>query len=241
MYFDTAYAPFGETYASAGTLDPSYTGQMNDTGHRQDTAGGLYDFLVREYSTQGRWPNPDPLGKGATSPNDPQTQNRYAYVRNNPMSYTDPTGMKAFGFQGEDEGGCDPADPLCNLSFWDASLRYAFGRGGDDGCGGERPRPVPWQQLPLGLFAGVPKVGISLHHSNFSLVFENAFSCNYTIDCPNGNSNNWCGITELDLSNDEGLCFKYARDHTIGYTDGSGGKHCFPLGLASQLYCSPLI
>jgi hypothetical protein len=63
-YFDTAYAPFGETYASSGTLDPSYTGKMNDTGHRQDTAGGLYDFPVREYSTQGRWPDPDPLGGG---------------------------------------------------------------------------------------------------------------------------------------------------------------------------------
>jgi RHS repeat-associated protein len=141
MYFDTAYAPFGETYASAGTLDPSYTGQMNDTGHRQDTAGGLYDFLVREYSTQGRWPNPDPLGKGATSLNDPQTQNRYAYVRNNPMTYTDPTGMQAFGFQGKNEGGCDPADPSCNPSLLDAFVRP--GRG--DGCGGSpQPQPFPW-------------------------------------------------------------------------------------------------
>jgi RHS repeat-associated protein len=93
-YFDTAYAPFGETYASSGgtSLDPAYTGQMNDTAHRQDTAGGLYDFPAREYSTQGRWPSPDPMGKAATCAKDPQTQNRYAYVRNNPLSYTDPTG-----------------------------------------------------------------------------------------------------------------------------------------------------
>ena len=80
MYFDTAYAPFGETYASAGgtNLDPAYTGQMADTAHRQDTAGGLYDFPVREYSIQGRWPSPDPIGISATCTKNPQTQNRYA-------------------------------------------------------------------------------------------------------------------------------------------------------------------
>ena len=46
MYSDTAYAPFGEPYAQAGTSDLSFTGQ------NQDTVGGLYDFLFREYSIQ---------------------------------------------------------------------------------------------------------------------------------------------------------------------------------------------
>jgi YD repeat-containing protein len=76
MSFDTAYAPFGETYPSTGngTLDPSYTGQTNDVAsYRQDTAGGLYDFPLREYSTQGRWPSPDLMGRSATCPKDPQT------------------------------------------------------------------------------------------------------------------------------------------------------------------------
>jgi RHS repeat-associated protein len=169
MYFDTAYAPFGETYASSGgaNLDPSYTGQMNDTGHRQDTAGGLYDFPVREYSTQGRWPNPDPLGIGATCPKDPQTQNRYAYVRNNPMSFTDPTG--AFPIKppasndpwGGGGGGCDPIfDPFCNPCFFDPGLCFPSGGGGGGGgfsSGGsvETPRPFPWLLLPPGLFGAV--------------------------------------------------------------------------------------
>ncbi|PYU33640.1 MAG: hypothetical protein DMG28_07675 [Acidobacteria bacterium] len=95
MYFDVAYAPFGEPYAQSGTTDLSFTGQ------NQDTVGGgltgLYDFPAREYSTQGRWPSPDPGGLGAVVFSDPQTLNRYAYVRNGPLTLTDPSGMYAFG------------------------------------------------------------------------------------------------------------------------------------------------
>jgi hypothetical protein len=46
--FDVAYAPFGEPYASAGSIDPAFTGQ------REDTVSGLYDFPAREYNPQGR-------------------------------------------------------------------------------------------------------------------------------------------------------------------------------------------
>src|SRR5258708_17651630 len=76
--FTTAYAPFGETYASSGTADVSFTGQNSDTG------GGGYDFLYREDSTQGRWPSPAPSGQAAVNPTNPQSWNRYAYVLNNP-------------------------------------------------------------------------------------------------------------------------------------------------------------
>ena len=88
----------------------------------QDTVPNLYDFPAREYGIQGRWPSPDPAGLSAVHPRDPQTWNRYAYVRNNPLRLTDPTGAfldddsggggggggRSFG------GGCDPtADPTC--------------------------------------------------------------------------------------------------------------------------------
>jgi RHS repeat-associated protein len=85
--FDVAYAPFGETYASSGSTDPAFTSQ------RQDTVSGLYDFPAREYSIQGRWPSPDPAGLAAVDPSNPQSWNRYAYVRNNPLNRIDPTGM----------------------------------------------------------------------------------------------------------------------------------------------------
>lgn len=87
VYFDLAYGPFGETYASSGSVDPAFTGQ------RQDTTGGVYDFLAREYGIQGRWSSPDPAGLGVVSLELPQSFNRYAYVLNNPLALTDPTGL----------------------------------------------------------------------------------------------------------------------------------------------------
>jgi RHS repeat-associated protein len=87
-YYDVAYAPYGESYAGSGTTDLSFTGQ------NQDTVSGMYDFLYREYhSVQGRWISPDPAGLGAVSLADPRTWNRYAYVMNSPLAFTDPLGL----------------------------------------------------------------------------------------------------------------------------------------------------
>ncbi len=105
----TAYGPFGETYAQSGTGDSSFTGQ------NQDSISGLYDFLYREYSTQGRWPSPDPAGLAAVSLDAPQSWNRYAYVLNNPLSNVDPLGLTCVDSNGEAEEGvssekkCDKA------------------------------------------------------------------------------------------------------------------------------------
>jgi RHS repeat-associated protein len=87
MYADGAYAPFGESYAASGSSDLSFAG-MN-----QDTVPNLYDFPAREYGIQGRWPSPDPSGLSSVHLKDPQTLNRYAYVRNSPASVVDPSGL----------------------------------------------------------------------------------------------------------------------------------------------------
>jgi len=86
-----AYAPFGETYAQSGTADLSFTGMNQDT--TPSGATGDYDFLYREYNTQGRWAGPDPAGLAAVDPTNPQSWNRYAYVLNNPLANVDPLGL----------------------------------------------------------------------------------------------------------------------------------------------------
>jgi RHS repeat-associated protein len=59
--------------------------------------GGLYDFLFREYSMQGRWPSPDPAGLAAVDLSDPQSLDRYAYVLNDPLNLIDPLGLRVPG------------------------------------------------------------------------------------------------------------------------------------------------
>ena len=45
-------------------------------------------------SGQGRWLSPDPAGTKAVTLTDPQTWNMYSYVRNNPTTLTDPSGLE---------------------------------------------------------------------------------------------------------------------------------------------------
>jgi RHS repeat-associated protein len=88
LYYDGSYAPFGEAYSQTGTADLSFTG-MN-----QDTVANLYDFPARELNDiHGRWPSPDPAGIIAVKVKDPQTWNRFAYVRNSPLHSIDPLGL----------------------------------------------------------------------------------------------------------------------------------------------------
>jgi RHS repeat-associated protein len=94
VYGDVAYAPYGETYAASGNIDFSWTGINADVEPANPET--LYDFPAREYGIQGRWPSPDPLGLGAVNLSDPQSWNRYAYVWNNPLAMTDPTGMEGY-------------------------------------------------------------------------------------------------------------------------------------------------
>jgi RHS repeat-associated protein len=84
LVFSAEYDPFGKVYAVTGTEAYRYTGEKHD-----DPTGLVY-LRARQYDPDlGRFVSLDPvLGALAV----PQTLNRYAYVVNNPLKYTDPTG-----------------------------------------------------------------------------------------------------------------------------------------------------
>ncbi len=74
-------------FSSPDSTDPKFTGQYRDPETANDW------FIARAMSgAQGRFHSPDPGNAGAAL-GDPQTWNAYAYVANNPLSYTDPSGM----------------------------------------------------------------------------------------------------------------------------------------------------
>src|SRR5205823_1717387 len=89
---DRAFAPFGETYK--GVIGGNSTNQISFTGDTQDTIVGLFDTPNRElHPNQGRWISPDPAGLRAVNPTNPQSWNRYTYVRNDPNVSVDPLGL----------------------------------------------------------------------------------------------------------------------------------------------------
>jgi RHS repeat-associated protein len=87
--------PFGDGQATSGACgDPS---PNHFTGKERDSESGLDNFGARyDSSSLGRFMSPDPMGGHQE---DPQTMNRYSYVRNNPLNLTDPTGLD-FWLQG---------------------------------------------------------------------------------------------------------------------------------------------
>ena len=91
--------PFGDaltpTYTSLSTADDAT--EHHFTGKERDTESGNDYFEARYYSSaMGRFMSPDWSAKAEPVPyaklDDPQSLNLYAYVMNNPLNRTDPTG-----------------------------------------------------------------------------------------------------------------------------------------------------
>ncbi len=95
------YLPFGEEIPSGEwqRTDTLHYGGANNvlqrfTGQIRDDESGLDYFGARYFSSQqGRFMSPDPVLNLTPTIMDPQRWNRYAYVRNNPLRFTDPTGQ----------------------------------------------------------------------------------------------------------------------------------------------------
>ena len=88
--YDADFYLFGGEKMFTNNCPPSY----KFAGMERDSETGLDHTLNRQYSSQfGRWMTPDPAGLAAADPANPQSWNRYAYVMNNPTTYSDPLGL----------------------------------------------------------------------------------------------------------------------------------------------------
>jgi RHS repeat-associated protein len=80
------YYTYGAVRTTSGTLQTDYT----FTGQRLDADAGLLYYGARYYDwVLGRFISADTI---VPNPYNPQALNRYSYVYNNPLRYTDPTG-----------------------------------------------------------------------------------------------------------------------------------------------------
>jgi len=84
--------------------------QVGFTGHSMADDLGLVNMKGRIYDpSQRRFLSPDPL---VSRPLNAQSYNRYSYVYNNPLSFTDPSGFEGEG-TGENYCATHPNDPPC--------------------------------------------------------------------------------------------------------------------------------
>ncbi|MBI1747959.1 MAG: hypothetical protein HYR55_15435 [Acidobacteria bacterium] len=80
------YFPYGKDTTPTPSNRPKFTGQL------RDHESGLDYFGARYYvNTYGRFTSPDDV-RNDSYPSNPQSWNLYAYARNNPLRFIDPTG-----------------------------------------------------------------------------------------------------------------------------------------------------
>jgi RHS repeat-associated protein len=86
---DLDYYPYGGIASGTSSDHYLFTGKERDSESGLDYFGARYDA-----SSLGRFMSPDPGNLSAIfHMNDPQSWNGYAYARNNPVTYTDPSGL----------------------------------------------------------------------------------------------------------------------------------------------------
>jgi RHS repeat-associated protein len=153
--FKADYLPYGAENTPSGFAS-TWSTSYKFTGYERDAETGLDYAFARYYNSRlGRFMSGDPLGGDS---GDPQSLNRYAYVRNNPINFTDPTGLFRRVRDGDinDLNLLDEIDPrdacfwygVCNRSDFLPDEDDQGGGGGGGGAGAESERPVASENKP---------------------------------------------------------------------------------------------
>jgi RHS repeat-associated protein len=110
--------PWGDGYTATLYTSGADQDKEHFAGTEHDAESDTEHAQFRNYtSAQGRWLAPDSY-MGSYDLTNPQSLNRYAYVLNNPVTFTDPSGLDVFL---EDENGwtgndTDNPPPPCALT-----------------------------------------------------------------------------------------------------------------------------
>jgi RHS repeat-associated protein len=143
------YRPFGEELCAGtggrttgmGFCGGGDTNRKKFTGYERDSETGL-DFAQARYfsSTEGRFTSPDTLLGSVANP---QSLNRYAYVGNNPLGYSDPTGHlpvavtgPAPGAWGDSDSPATPGDLPARYEEEIAGIKAVIAANRSAGAGG---------------------------------------------------------------------------------------------------------
>jgi RHS repeat-associated protein len=90
---------------------------QNFTSYIRDANGGQ-DAMARRYSIGGTFSQPDPYG-GSYDFSDPQSLNRYAYTKNDPVNFRDPSGL-TYEVCGAEFGGA----ACIGEGFWGGGFNF---------------------------------------------------------------------------------------------------------------------
>ena len=89
--YEQAHLPFGRPLNAESSLT---TNNKRFTSYDRSAATGLDYAINRTYDSKlGRFMQVDPIGMSSVSLASPQTLNMYAYCANDPINYTDPSGL----------------------------------------------------------------------------------------------------------------------------------------------------
>jgi RHS repeat-associated protein len=155
-----ASLPFGDGFSFSG----SDFDHVHFAGLEHDYVSNTDHAQFRQYNpAPGRWMSPDPFS-GSYDFSNPQSLNRYAYVSNNPLSLTDPSGL-IDGSEGCIGGPWGCVIGIAAAAFFD---HWLFG-GGPSFHGSLHPRPTTGDPNWDGNFGESLGIGTKVPQTNLGI------------------------------------------------------------------------